>query len=130
MTIPFLCILAVFVLNLGAKLPVAVAMARQPGGYDNHHPRDQQAALSGWGRRALASHLNGFEAFPPFAAAVLVATVAGADPDWTTRLAVLFVAARVLYIPLYVFDLASLRSLVWTVGFGATVAIFLLPLLS
>jgi uncharacterized MAPEG superfamily protein len=130
MTIPYLCIFVAFVLNLASKAPVAVAMARQPGGYDNHHPRDQQAALTGWGRRALASHLNGFEAFPPFAAAVLVAALAGADPVWATRLAVLFVAVRVLYIPLYIFDLASLRSLVWAVGFGATVAIFLLPLLS
>lgn len=130
MSVPFLCILAAFLVVLASKIPVAVAMARQPGGYDNHHPRDQQAVLQGWGRRALAAHLNGFEAFPAFAAAVLVAVLAGADPLWTTRLAVLFVAARALYVALYILDLSSLRSLVWSVGFGATVALFVLPLLT
>jgi len=130
MTIPYLCIFVAFVLNLASKAPVAVAMARQPGGYDNHHPRDQQAGLAGWGRRALAAHLNGFEAFPPFAAAVLVAALAGADPTWTTRLSILFVAARALYIPLYVLDLATLRSAIWTVGFGATIAIFVVALIA
>jgi uncharacterized MAPEG superfamily protein len=129
MTIPFLCILIVFLLNVLSKAPVALAMAREPGGYDNKTPRDQQAALTGWGRRAVAAHLNGFEAFPPFAAAVLVAIVAGADPIWTNRLAVVFVAARALYTPLYILDLDLLRSTVWSVGFLATAALFLLPML-
>ena len=130
MTIPFLCILVAFLLNMASKGPVALAMAKQPGGYDNKTPREQQASLQGWGRRAVAAHLNGFEAFPAFAAAVLVASIAGGDPVWTTRLAVAFVIARTLYVPLYVFDLDRLRSLVWTVGFGATVGIFLLPVLT
>jgi uncharacterized MAPEG superfamily protein len=127
MTIPFWCVFVAFLLNLLSKAPVAVAMARRPRGYDNRNPRDQQAGLEGWGRRAVAAHQNCFEAFPAFAAAVVVAAIAGADPAWTTRLALVFVAARVLYIPLYIADLAALRSLVWTVGFGSTVAIFLLP---
>lgn len=130
MTIPFLCILAAFLLTMASKGPVALAMARQSGGYDNNTPRDQQASLQGWGRRAVAAHLNSFEAFPAFAAAVLVASIAGGDPVWTTRLAVAFVIARTLYVPLYIFDLDRLRSLVWSVGFGATVGIFLLPVLT
>lgn len=129
MTTPLLCILIAFLLNMASKAPVALAMAREPGGYNNKHPRDQQAGLSGWGRRAVAAHLNGFEAFPPFAAAVLVAVAAGADPTWTTRLAVVFVAARVLYTPLYILDFDFLRSSVWMVGFLATVALFLLPVM-
>lgn len=129
MTTPLLCIFIAFVLTVASKAPVALAMAREPAGYDNHNPRDQQATLTGWGRRAVAAHKNGFEAFPPFAAAVLVAVAAGADPAWTTRLAVVFVAARTLYTPLYIFDLDLLRSSVWTVGFLATAALFLLPIL-
>lgn len=127
MTIPFFCIFLTFLLNMVSKGPVAVAMARQTGGYDNKKPRDQQALLEGWGRRAVAAHLNGFEAFPAFAAAVLVAVAAGADPVWTTRLSIAFVVARALYLPLYVFDLDRVRSMVWTVGFGVTVGLFLLP---
>ena len=129
MTIPLLCVFVAFALTFASKGPVALAMARQPGGYDNSSPRDQQAGLRGWGRRALAAHLNGFEAFPAFAAAVLVALHGNADPTWTARLAVTFVAARVLYVPLYIADLSSIRSVVWGVGFVATAGLFLLPLI-
>jgi len=129
MTTTFLCILIAFLLTMASKAPVALAMAREPGGYDNKTPRDQQSGLTGWGRRAVAAHLNGFEAFPPFAAAVLVAVATGADPAWTARLAVVFVVARALYTPLYILNLDRLRSSVWSVGFLATVALFLLPVI-
>ena len=128
MTIPFFCIFLAFLLNMVSKAPVAIAMARHDGGYDNKNPRVQQAELVGWGRRAVAAHLNGFEACSGFAVAVLVAVLAGADPVWTARLAVAFVVARVFYIPLYICNLDRLRSAVWTVGFGATAGLFLLPL--
>ena len=129
MTTPLVCIFIAFLLNLVSKGPVALAMSRRRGGYDNKHPRDQEAALEGWGRRAFAAHLNGFEAFPAFAAAVLVAQISGADPVWSARMAVAFVIARVFYLPLYIFDLDLLRSAVWTVGLAATCGLFLLPVL-
>ena len=127
MTIAFFCVFLAFCLNLLSKAPVAIAQNARPEHYDNRHPRDQQAQLRGWGRRALAAHLNSFEAFPSFAAAVIIAALAGADPLWTTRLAMTFVSCRVLYIAFYITDLHILRSTVWTLGFGATAAIFLLP---
>ncbi len=130
MTIPFACIFIAFLLNLVSKGPVAFAMAKQTGGYDNSTPRVQQARLEGWGRRALAAHLNGFEAFPAFAAAVLVAAACGADPLWMTRLSIAFIVARALYVPLYILDFDRVRSLVWTVGLGTTVGLFLLPVLT
>jgi uncharacterized MAPEG superfamily protein len=129
MSVPLLCIGLAFVVTLLSKAPVAVAMARKPGGYDNRHPRDQQASLDDWGRRAVAAHLNSFEAFPGFAAAVLVAHLAGGDPAWSTVLAVTFLVARVLYVPCYLANWHILRSSVWTVGFAATLALFALPLL-
>ncbi len=129
MTIPFVCVFIAFLLNLLSKGPVALSMARRPGGYDNKHPRDQEAALDGWGRRSFAAHLNGFEAFPAFAAAVVIAQISGADPVWSARLAVGFVIARVLYLPLYILDFDLLRSTVWTIGFAATCGLFLLPVL-
>lgn len=124
------CVVVAFALNMFSKLPVAMAMHRQPGGYDNRHPRDQQAALTGWGRRALAAHQNSFEAFPPFAVGVVVAIIAHADPQWTDRLAAVFIMARCLYIPLYLADVDRLRSLVWSVGFFATLCLYLLPWLA
>ena len=126
MTTVLMCLLVAFLLNMLSKVPVAVAMSRRPGGYDNHHPRDQQAALAGWGRRALAAHQNQFEAFPAFGVGVLAALLAGATGTWLDALAVVFVVARVLYIALYIADLHLLRSMVWAVGFVATAGLYVL----
>lgn len=127
MTIPFWCIAIAFVLIYVPKIPLSVAMARQPEGYDNKHPRAQQAKLTGWGARSGAAHQNGFEAFAPFAAAVLVAHVGGGDPAMATILSLVFVGARAVYIGIYLAGGATLRSLVWSVGFGATAALMVLP---
>ena len=124
----FWCIVAAWTVVYLTKLPIAAAMNRE-GGYDNRHPRAQQAKLTGWGARALAAHLNGFETFAPFAAAVLVAHVAGAPTSLVTGLALLFVVARVAYVACYIADLSSLRSAVWGVGFLAILGLFLAPLL-
>lgn len=127
MTIPFLCLFLAFLLNLLSKVPVAVAQLQRPGGYDNRLPREQQRALQGWGLRALGAHLNQFEAFPAFAAAVIAAHVLGADPWWSSALAVTFVAARLAYNALYIANLDWLRTTSWTVGYAATGALLLLP---
>ncbi len=126
MTIPFYCVLAAFVLIYLSKLPAVFALKRLPGGYDNHHGRDQQAKLSGWGRRAIAAHQNGFESFPAFAAAVLIAHVKGANPDHAAALALTYVASRLAYVACYLADRATLRSAVWFVGMLAIGALFLI----
>jgi uncharacterized MAPEG superfamily protein len=128
MTTPFVCVLIAFVLIYVPKLPLSVAMARQPGGYDNKDPRSQQAKLTGKDARARGAHYNGFEAFSPFAAAVFVAHLGGAGADHRASiLAIAFVVVRVLYIAVYLADLASVRSAIWSLGFLCTVALFCLP---
>jgi len=124
----FWCILAAWVVVYLTKLPLAFAM-QQSGGYDNHHPRAQQASLTGWGARALAAHQNGFETFAPFAAAVLVAHIAGGPSTLVDVLAAVFVASRAAYVGCYIADFASLRSTVWGIGWLATWGLFLSPLL-
>ena len=128
MAIHFWCLVAAWVVVYLSKLPVALAMQRA-GGYDNHHPRAQQSALEGFGARAVAAHLNGFESFAPFAAAVLVAHVAGSPASLVDALAIVFVLARLAYVTCYLADLATLRSAVWSIGFLATLGIFVSPLL-
>jgi uncharacterized MAPEG superfamily protein len=127
MTTPFICILIAFVLLYLPKVPIGVVMARQPGGYDNHHPRKQQATLEGFGARAVAAQLNGFESFPGFAAAVIVAHLAGANDYRTSVLCVAFVVARALYVAAYLADQDYLRSAVWSLGALCTLALFCLP---
>ena len=128
MEIHLWCVAAAWLLVYSSKVPVAVAM-QQAGGYDNRHPRAQQAELTGWGARSVAAHLNGFETFAPFAAAVLLAHVAGARTSLADALAMVFVASRAVYVPCYIADLATLRSIVWTIGIAATLGLFLAPLL-
>jgi uncharacterized MAPEG superfamily protein len=128
MAISLWCIAAAWLVVYSSKLPVALAMQRA-GGYDNHHPRAQQASLTGWGARAVAAHLNGFETFAPFAAAVVVAQLAGAPSGLVDALAVAFVASRLAYVACYLADLSALRSAVWMVGWLATFGLFLSPLM-
>lgn len=130
MTIAFWCLPVAFLLVYASKIPVMVAQVKAGDGrYDNHHPRDQQAALTGWGKRAVSAHLNGFEGFAGFAAAVLVARAGGGNEHTAGLLAVVYVVSRVVYIALYLADVATLRSAVWAVGFFATLWLFVLPAL-
>jgi uncharacterized MAPEG superfamily protein len=125
MTTALLCVFFAFVLIYLPKIPLSVAMAKSPGGYDNRQPRDQQAALEGWGKRAAAAHANGFESFAPFAAAVFTAHLAHVDPQTSALLAIVHVAARALYPIAYIANIHVLRSTIWFIGFGATAGLFI-----
>ena len=103
---------------------LTVAMAKYRTDYDNAAPRVQLAAADGARLRAYWAHLNHFEAFPPFAAAVIIAHLAQARQDWVDLLAVAFVALRVLYTVLYVADRPTARSLAWGAAFLCMVGLF------
>ena len=130
MAAPFYCLAAMLLLVAATKIPVAVAMARSGArGYDNRTPRSQQAALTGWGARALAAHQNTFEALTIFTPAVLIAQVGGgsAVASQATTLAVVHTLARVAYPVAYIADIHLLRSAIWGVGFISAVWLALLP---
>jgi uncharacterized MAPEG superfamily protein len=127
MTIPFYCVFFAMLMLLITKMPVAYAMFKM-GGYDNHHPREQQSKLKGWGNRALAAHKNELEAFPIFIAGVFIAHLGHGDPLWAARLSVAFVCSRFLYMLFYILDLDIIRSTVWSVGYGTSLLLALLPL--
>jgi len=128
MTIPFYCIFFSMLMLLITKTPVAIAMLKLDG-YDNHHPREQQKKLKGWGNRALAAHKNEIEAFPLFAAGVIIAHLGKGDIQWATTLSIIFISARLLYMVLYLIDQNILRSLVWGIGYACSLALALLPVL-
>ena len=126
MTYTFYCMAAAFLLVYLTKLPLAKAMAGEGSGYDNRNPRDQQARLAGWGRRALAAHQNSFEVTPLFAAAVITAHLFQADAYWSAVWATTFLVSRVLYIVFYIRDVNLMRSSVWMIGIASCVALFVL----
>ena len=128
MTIPFLCVFLAYLLILGTKAPVGVAQFKSEGGYNNSSPREQQATLEGWGKRALGAHSNTIEAFPMFAAAVMVAHLGGADERHAALVSVGFIAVRTIYPVLYILDIHIGRSIVWTAGYGLCGVLMLLPL--
>ena len=92
--------------------------------YDNHAPRADVDNLPPQRRRAYWAQLNGFEAFPLFAAGVIVAHLAGGPQRWINALAVSFVVLRVVYTLLYIHDKPTARSLVWTAAFACVVGLF------
>jgi uncharacterized MAPEG superfamily protein len=128
MSLPLWCLFIAAILVIASKGPAMKAMAGMRGGYDNNHPRAQQANLTGAGARGLAAHQNTIEAFPLFAAGVIVAEVFAAGSTIASILALAFIASRVIYIGLYVGNIASLRSVVWAVGYLSSLALMLAPL--
>lgn len=96
---------------------------RRDGGFDNQHPREWLARQSDWRARANAAQANSFEALPFFIGAVIIAHQLGASQVRLDVLAFLFVVLRVLYIMMYVANLATARSLAWTLGLIVNLAI-------
>lgn len=121
MTMAFWCVL------IAGLLPYVATLAAKIGGerFDNRNPRGWLAAQSGFRARANSAQLNGFEAFPLFAAGVFVAHLAGVDRTLIDELAVAFVLARVVYTTFYLADMPLLRSLAWAVGIGCSAALFI-----
>lgn len=127
MTIAELCILIACLLPYACTLMAkssGFGKPRREGGFDNRNPRRWLANLEGWQARANAAQQNGFEALPIFIAGVLIAERMQAAQGRVDALAMVFVVARIVYIAAYIGDRASLRSLIWAVGFGASIALF------
>ena len=120
MTIAFWCVLA------AALLPYIWVIVAKVGarGYDNNAPRAFATTQSGLRQRANWAQYTSFEAFPAFAAGVLIAVHMGVDPLVVNGLALAFVILRLGYGVCYLTDLATMRSVVWFMGFAATVALY------
>jgi len=95
------------------------------GGYDNANPRVWRAQLTGKLQRAASAETNAYEAFPAFAAAVIIAHIAGVEQWLVDLLAGVFIVARILHGILYISDKDLFRSLIWTAGFFSMVGLFL-----
>lgn len=73
--------------------------------------------------RMQRAQANLFETLPLFAAAVLIAHLAGRENALTAWASIAYLGARVLYVPLYAFGVPMLRSLVWGVSVAALVTL-------
>jgi len=120
----------VLLVLIAGLLPVVCAGIAKWGArtYDNHNPRAWMAQQEGRRARADAAQSNSLEAFPFFAAAVVLAMLQEVDPDQIALWGWVFIAMRVAYIYCYVTDRASMRSIVWTLGLLAVLRLYALAL--
>ncbi len=127
--------LAYWTVLIAALLPIlcagvakwgAMGKSRREGGYDNHNPRAWLARQSDWRARANSAQANSFEAMPFFIGAVIIAHQLHAPQMRLDVLAFIWVVLRMLYILMYLADMATLRSVVWVLALGVNIGILFL----
>lgn len=91
--------------------------------FDNRHPRDQQAELTGVAARVLAAQKNAWEALIFYSAVTLLAFYSSVNLRELSGAAILFLACRVLHPIFYALDMAVFRSLIFMVGWLSCVYI-------
>lgn len=125
------------VLTLAALLQVAqfvlfaIPANRELGLDYTSGPRDRPPAralsdVTGRLQRALANH---FEGLILFTIAVVVVTLGQQSTAVTQTAAWTYLAARILYVPAYAFGWRPWRSVIWGLGFFATVTMLVAALI-
>ncbi len=124
MTPEFILLAGALVLALVQIMAAGAARTAELGAKWNAGPRDGEAPPPGkLAGRLMRAQANLFETLPLFAAAVIMAHVAGKDGLVTAVGAHLYVLGRVVYLGLYALGIPYLRSLVWLASTGGLVAI-------
>ena len=68
--------------------------------------------------RLARAQANFFETFPIAVAAILIVEVAGRTDWWTAIGALVWLAARIVYLPLYAFGVPKVRTVVFLISVG------------
>lgn len=89
-------------------------------------PSRDLSELAGRLQRALNNH---FEGLTLFTLAVVVVTLSDQSTKFTATCAYVYLIARVAYVPAYAFGWRPGRSLIWVVGFAATLLMILSTLI-
>ena len=112
---PILTILVwTLVLAFAQILAFDFARTGQYGIKWNTGPRDEaMPPLSPVAERLRRAQDNLYETLPLFIAAVLIAHLAGKENAQTLLGAQIYLAGRVVYVPLYAVGVRQIRSLVW-----------------
>lgn len=92
-------------------------------------PRDEPIVLLGRAGRAQRAMNNHFEGLILFTVAVVVLHLADKGTGLSAVLAWIYLAARILYVPAYIFALSPWRSLVWALGWFVTLLMLFLAVI-
>ena len=117
MTPEFILLALTLILALVQIGAAGMARTAELGGKWNAGPRDGEVPPPGrLAGRLMRAQANLFETLPLFAAAVIMAHIAGKDGTLTALGAHLYFFGRLIYLPLYAFGVPYVRSLVWLVA--------------
>lgn len=126
-----LAALAFALLLQGAQLGLLSRAVTSEIGYEPAlGPRDSMPPFSPRTARIQRALSNHFEALTLFAPAVMIVVLSGTGSWFTALCGWLYLGARLLYIPAYIGGWVPGRTLIWMVGFGATMAMVCAALLS
>ncbi|WP_378944991.1 MAPEG family protein [Paracoccus sp. R86501] len=109
----------------------SVMAQRQIGSKVAMSPRDNMLTqLKGTAGRLQRAFNNHFEGLIMFTLAVVVVTMGGAASGFTALCAWIYLLARIAYVPAYVLGWVPGRSIIWMIGFAATVLMIIAGLVS
>jgi uncharacterized MAPEG superfamily protein len=130
MVLIVLLVLALFVLQtlLPGRFRQPAAPGEKAGLAENLGNRDHMRPLTVTGQRAARALANMQEALPVFLALALLNLISGSAAAMAITGAWVFLAARVVYLLVYVAGVPVLRTLVWAGGWAGLV-LMLIPLL-
>ncbi|OWU85405.1 membrane protein [Oceanicola sp. 22II-s10i] len=97
-------------------------LTQDVGPEGNASPRDNLPPLSTSTERLRRALNNHTENIGLFISAVVIVQLTGQNSWFTATCAWVYVAARAVYVPAYLYGWAPWRSLIFTVGFVATFA--------
>ena len=100
-----------------------------PGYTMSARDRDPSRPLSEKTARLGRAFDNHFEGLILFAIAVLVIQISAQNTSFTAICAWLYLIARIAYIPAYAYGLKPGRSIIWGIGFLATILMLLAALI-
>ena len=125
-----LYILALAVLLQAVQFTLySVTANLQVGSKKAMSPRDEPVTLKGAAGRLQRALNNHFEALILFTAAVVIVTLSDRSSPRTATCAHLYLIARSAYVPAYVNGWVPWRSVIWLVGFLATIIMVIAALI-
>ena len=76
-----------------------------------------------WAHRAYRAHMNAFEGIALFAPLAIAVHLAGIGNEVTATACAVYFWSRVVYAPLYYFEVPYLKTTAWSIGLTATLVL-------
>lgn len=116
------------ILTASMVIPYAVYRTRKLGGlwqvFKTPLPGDSPFDDE-WAHRAYRAHMNAFEGIALFSPLAIAVHITGSGNDVTAVACLVYFWARLIYAPLYYFDVPVLKTTSWFVGLIATLVLAL-----